>query len=160
MCLFSKWGQLILLGFKCLAVIIHVPGIQVMQYCFSTGLYYNYYLALCVFVCEMATIHIGRMILPRVSWKSLILQHSSILYIDIGYCRGGYSKPHWSDVLWIQILISPYTLFMYLKWYINWVWRFNIKGEEYGDEEKFYLIKKYLACSKTQWEVSIHTRIT
>lgn len=69
-------------------------------------------------------------------------------------CRGGYSKPHWSDVLWIQILIAPYTLFMYLKWYGNWLWRFNVNGEQYGEEEKFYLIKKYMACTNSQWEVS------
>ena len=43
---------------------------------------------------------------------------------------------------------------MYVIWYARWIWKFNICKEEYGEEEKLYLIKKYLGVSKTQWEVS------
>jgi len=68
-------------------------------------------------------------------------------------CRGGYSKPHWTDILWVRIILLPYTTALYIKWYVTWIWRFNIKKEEYGEEEKFYLIQKYMNCTKTQWEV-------
>lgn len=66
--------------------------------------------------------------------------------------RGGFSKPQITDVLWIQLVLSPYYLLRYLAWYVRWIWKFTIKGEEYGREEKFHLIKKYMKCGKTQWE--------
>jgi len=51
-------------------------------------------------------------------------------------------------------MLLPYTSYIYIRWYADWVYRFNIKGEEYGAEEKLYLIKKYMGCGRTQWEVS------
>ncbi|ODM96717.1 DnaJ subfamily C member 25 [Orchesella cincta] len=69
--------------------------------------------------------------------------------IDI---RGGYAKPRVSDVLWIQLLMSPYTIYLYFAWQVKWFWRFTIKKEEYGTEEKLYLIRRYLGISSTQFE--------
>uniref|UniRef100_A0A646QDM1 DnaJ subfamily C member 25 n=1 Tax=Hemiscolopendra marginata TaxID=943146 RepID=A0A646QDM1_9MYRI len=66
--------------------------------------------------------------------------------------RGGYAKPKITDVLWVQIILLPYHLVMYIWWHMRWFWKFTIKREEYGDEEKLYLIKKHLKCSNTQWE--------
>lgn len=69
--------------------------------------------------------------------------------------RGGYSKPDIKDILWIQLILSPYYLVQYLIWFARWVWRFWIRREEYGEEEKLYLIKKYLKASRSQWEVGV-----
>lgn len=69
--------------------------------------------------------------------------------IDI---RGGYSKPSITDVLWIQLICLPYTVIKYLFWNIRWIWKFAILKNEYGDDEKLYLIRKYLQCSETQWD--------
>lgn len=69
--------------------------------------------------------------------------------------RGGYSKPDIKDILWIQLILSPYYLVQYLIWFTRWVWRFWIRREEYGEEEKLYLIKKYLKASRSQWEVGV-----
>ncbi|XP_045175349.1 dnaJ homolog subfamily C member 25-like isoform X1 [Mercenaria mercenaria] len=66
--------------------------------------------------------------------------------------RGGYRKPSYTDVLWVQLVFSPYYLFLYMKWYLRWIWRFKIKGEEYGDEEKLYLIRKYLKLNSSQFD--------
>ncbi|XP_060595988.1 dnaJ homolog subfamily C member 25-like [Ruditapes philippinarum] len=66
--------------------------------------------------------------------------------------RGGYRKPTYTDVLWVQLLFSPYYLFMYIKWYIRWIWKFKIKGEEYGTEEKLYMIRKYLKLNSSQFD--------
>ncbi|KAG8201271.1 hypothetical protein JTE90_016757 [Oedothorax gibbosus] len=66
--------------------------------------------------------------------------------------RGGYSKPSLLDILWMQIICSPYTLISYVAWYIRWMWKFNIQKQEYGEEEKIYLIQKNLQCSSVQWE--------
>ncbi|ESO86178.1 hypothetical protein LOTGIDRAFT_129609 [Lottia gigantea] len=66
--------------------------------------------------------------------------------------RGGYQRPKYTDVLWIQIIFLPYYLLMYIVWWFQWTWKFTIKREEYGEEEKLYLIRKYMKCGTTQWE--------
>lgn len=45
----------------------------------------------------------------------------------------------------------PYTIAKYIYWYANWIYKFNLCKQEYGIEEKFYLIKKYMGCSTAQW---------
>jgi DnaJ family protein C protein 25 len=67
--------------------------------------------------------------------------------IDI---RGGVAKPTLKNILWIQIMRSPLTLYNYLCWKIRWIYRFDIKGEPYGEDEKIYLISKYLGVSEDQ----------
>lgn len=47
----------------------------------------------------------------------------------------------------------PYTMTLYLRWYMRWVWLFNIKGEPYGNEELEYLTRKSLQLSVIRWEV-------
>lgn len=66
--------------------------------------------------------------------------------------RGGYAKPDWKQVLWVQIIILPWTIYCYVRWYVSWIYRFNYKKEEYGDEEKLYLIKKYLKMSRLEFD--------
>lgn len=58
--------------------------------------------------------------------------------IDI---KGGYQKPNLSDILLCQIVLFPYYLTNYLAWYVSWIYRFTICREEYGDEEKLYIIR-------------------
>ncbi|XP_013793937.1 dnaJ homolog subfamily C member 25 homolog [Limulus polyphemus] len=65
--------------------------------------------------------------------------------------KGGYSKPSIKDILWIQLILLPYTIGAYIVWYFKWVWKFNICKEEFGEEEKFYLIRKKLKCNESQW---------
>lgn len=67
--------------------------------------------------------------------------------------RGGYAKPKISDILFVRILLLPATIYRYLQWYICWIWKFTIKKQEYGLEEKHYLIRKLMALSETQYEV-------
>lgn len=61
--------------------------------------------------------------------------------IDI---KGGYQKPNLSDILLCQIVLFPYYLTNYVAWYVTWVYRFTICREEYGEEEKFYIIRSVL----------------
>ena len=69
--------------------------------------------------------------------------------------RGGYRKPNYTDVLWIQLALSPYYLGQYICWYIRWIWKFYIKKEEYGEEEKLHIIRKYLKLNSAQFDVSM-----
>lgn len=66
--------------------------------------------------------------------------------------RGGYAKPDWKQILWVQLIILPYTMWRYASWYGRWVYRFNICKEEYGEEEKLFLIKKYLKLSQLEFD--------
>lgn len=66
--------------------------------------------------------------------------------------RGGHSKPRIADVLWIRIILLPYTILSYFAWLIHWHWKFNILRKEYGDNEKAYLIRKKLGVSSVQWD--------
>lgn len=53
--------------------------------------------------------------------------------------------------MWIQLVCLPYTILKYIYWNIRWFWKFNFLKQEYGEEEKLYLIRKYLKCSVSQW---------
>lgn len=66
--------------------------------------------------------------------------------IDI---KGGYQKPNLSDILLCQIVLFPYYLTTYVTWYVSWVYRFTICREEYGDEEKLYIVRSVQAVAQT-----------
>lgn len=65
--------------------------------------------------------------------------------------KGGYAKPHWTDVLWVQLIILPLTMYRWAKFYLVWLWRFGILREEYGREEQLYVIRKNLGISEGQF---------
>jgi DnaJ homolog subfamily C member 25 len=65
--------------------------------------------------------------------------------------KGSYEKPNVMDILWIQIIIFPYTLVNYLVWFFGWIIKFNILGRELGEEEKLYLLRKHLGLGKNQF---------
>lgn len=67
--------------------------------------------------------------------------------------RGGYAKPNWKDILWIQLLILPLTTVRWVHFYSRWVWKFYLKREEYGDEEKRYLLRKQMGKSQGQFDM-------
>ena len=88
----------------------------------------------------------------NVSW-SLNQNSETVLISDI-FSRGGYRKPKITDVLWIQLILSPYYLLSYIYWYMHWIWHFTIMRNEYGDEQKEYIIRKNMKLSQGQWDVS------
>ncbi|XP_029941430.1 dnaJ homolog subfamily C member 25 [Salarias fasciatus] len=69
--------------------------------------------------------------------------------IDI---KGGYQKPNLSDILLCQIILFPYYLTHYVAWYVSWVYRFTLCREEYGEEEKLYIIRRYMKMSQSQFD--------
>lgn len=66
--------------------------------------------------------------------------------------KGAYAKPRIYDVLWVQIIILPYTIAKYLHWYFSWIWRFTILRQPYGDEQKLYLIRKFMKLGQYQFD--------
>lgn len=69
--------------------------------------------------------------------------------IDI---KGGYQKPKIYDILLFQILLAPFYLCKYIVWYCWWIYCFTIKGQEYGVEEKLYIIRRYMKMSQSQFD--------
>jgi len=65
--------------------------------------------------------------------------------------KGAYAKPEIKNILWIQLLMSPYTIFMYFVWYFRWTINFTLMKKPYGDEEKLYLIRKFLGMGQNQF---------
>lgn len=65
--------------------------------------------------------------------------------------KGAYAKPEIIDILWVQLIILPYTIVRYIYWYLRWLWKFMILKHEYGEEEKLYLIRKYLKLGQHQF---------
>ncbi|KAH8269893.1 hypothetical protein KR044_000601 [Drosophila immigrans] len=65
--------------------------------------------------------------------------------------QGGYAKPTLWDVLWVQLLICPYTLFNFVVWHAQWLWRFTILKQEYGREQQLYLIRRYMGMGQHQF---------
>lgn len=66
--------------------------------------------------------------------------------------KGAYAKPKFTDVLWIQLIILPYTIAKYLHWYGRWIWNFTIMKQPYGEEEKLYLIRKFMGMGQHQFD--------
>jgi DnaJ family protein C protein 25 len=69
--------------------------------------------------------------------------------------RGGYAKPKITDILWIQLIFLPWTMCTWSYFYTRWLWKYGICKEEYGIEEKLYVIKKFMGLSNGQFDVSI-----
>lgn len=78
-------------------------------------------------------------------------QHIREVILENMDIKGAYAKPSWQDILWVQLLVSPYTLMRYGAWWACWTWRFTVRGQEYGDEEKLYLIRRLLGMGVHQF---------
>lgn len=65
--------------------------------------------------------------------------------------KGAYAKPEWTDILWWQLIILPYTLVKYVGWHAAWLVKFTLLKREYGDAEKLYLIRKLLGMGVHQF---------
>ncbi|TRY92694.1 hypothetical protein DNTS_025237 [Danionella cerebrum] len=69
--------------------------------------------------------------------------------IDI---KGGYQKPNISDILLCKIILLPYHLCMYVAWNCSWFYRFTLKGEDFGNEERLYIIRRNMKMSQAQFD--------
>ena len=69
--------------------------------------------------------------------------------------QGGYAKPKVWDVLLVQLVILPYTIYLWTRFYSRWLWKFGICREEYGEDEKLYVIRRNMKLSEGQFNVSI-----
>jgi len=73
---------------------------------------------------------------------------------DMMDSNGGYQRPEFRDILWIQILLLPSRTYAFLSFHLAWLWKFGILREEYGEEEKNYVIRKRMKLTERQWEAT------
>lgn len=66
--------------------------------------------------------------------------------------RGGYSKPTYRDVLWVQLVFLPLTIYEYVKFYVRWFYKFVLMKEEYGDDDKAYIMRRNMKLAQAQWD--------
>ena len=74
--------------------------------------------------------------------------------------RGGYAKPKWTDVLWVQLFLLPITTCKWAYFYGRWLWKFGLCRQEYGEEEKLYVIRRNMGLSQLQFDVSACNEMT
>ena len=74
--------------------------------------------------------------------------------------RGGYVKPKWTDVLWVQLFLLPITTCKWAYFYGRWLWKFGLCRQEYGEEEKLYVIRRNMGLSQLQFDVSDNTQLS
>ena len=65
--------------------------------------------------------------------------------------NGGYQRPELNQILWIQIIRLPRTLYEFLCFNVDWVWRFWILRHEFSDCEREYIIRRRLGMTERQW---------
>lgn len=65
--------------------------------------------------------------------------------------KGAYAKPSVTDILWVQLIMSPYLLGNYLYWYMSWIVKHTILKQPYNNEEKLYLIRKHFKMGQHQF---------
>ncbi|XP_037937296.1 dnaJ homolog subfamily C member 25 homolog [Teleopsis dalmanni] len=73
--------------------------------------------------------------------------------------KGGYAKPSVWDVLWVQLLICPYTIVCFFIWHAKWFWNFTILKHPYGREEQLYLIRRYMKMGQHQFNAQEDSQI-
>ncbi|GMT24489.1 hypothetical protein PFISCL1PPCAC_15786, partial [Pristionchus fissidentatus] len=66
--------------------------------------------------------------------------------------KGGYRKPDHMNLLIVQMVILPYTLFKYAKWQAEWFVKYNLRKEEYSDEDKMYIVRKWMKLDQDQFD--------
>ncbi|CAG9859012.1 unnamed protein product [Phyllotreta striolata] len=65
--------------------------------------------------------------------------------------KGAYAKPTIKDILWIQLIMFPYTVLKFIYWYLSWFWRHTLLKQPYNEEEKLYIIRKNMKMSVHQF---------
>ena len=65
--------------------------------------------------------------------------------------NGGYPKPELNQILWIQIIRFPRSLYEFVGFHLDWIWRFYILRHEYSDTEKEYIVRRRLGMTERQW---------
>jgi hypothetical protein len=76
--------------------------------------------------------------------KAIVIQN-----IDL---KGSFAPPVVTDILWVRIVLSPYTLARYGWWQANWYYRIVFNGEDLTPEDCEYLILRNMQWNQARWD--------
>lgn len=93
----------------------------------------------------------GRNRMPKSDQKEELEKIIRKIIEDKMDVKGGYAKPSFSDLIWVQLIILPYTILKYIVWYVKWTWKFVINKQPYGEEEKLYIIRRFMNMGQHQF---------
>lgn len=93
----------------------------------------------------------GKQRLSKSQQKQIIEQIIRNIISEKMDVKGGYAKPSLWNILWIQLLILPYTIACWFLWYFRWLWLYTIRKQPYGREEQLYLIRRHLKMGQNQF---------
>lgn len=62
--------------------------------------------------------------------------------------HGSYRKPEFKELAIVQFWFLPYYLFKSVSWYARWFYKYNLKNEEYTDEDKAFIVRGILNISE------------
>lgn len=93
----------------------------------------------------------GRNRMPKSDQKEELEKIIRKIIEDKMDVKGGYAKPSFSDIIWVQLIILPYTILKYIVWYVKWTWKFVINKQPYGEEEKLYIIRRFMNMGQHQF---------
>uniref|UniRef100_A0AC35TY88 J domain-containing protein n=1 Tax=Rhabditophanes sp. KR3021 TaxID=114890 RepID=A0AC35TY88_9BILA len=65
--------------------------------------------------------------------------------------QGGFKKETIYDTVAWELIVLPITLFKTAVWGVKWYYKYNIRNEEYSEEDKVYMICKNLAITENQY---------
>lgn len=65
--------------------------------------------------------------------------------------EGGYSLPTYRDLLYFKIVSFPVTIILAIKEWCRWIYKYNIKKEEYTFEDQNKLTMKALSIYLQRW---------
>ncbi|GMR50233.1 hypothetical protein PMAYCL1PPCAC_20428, partial [Pristionchus mayeri] len=76
----------------------------------------------------------------------------SIIEDSTNIFRGGYSKPDPLSLLIVQSLINNRLIFDIYSSQAQWFLKYTIRKEEYDDEAKLYIVRKWMKLNQGQFD--------
>lgn len=71
---------------------------------------------------------------------------------EVRVSGSGASRPSLQRLVGVQVVLLPMALVRGLWGCLRWHWRFSMRGEEYGEEERVYLTCRALRLSEGTWD--------
>ena len=66
--------------------------------------------------------------------------------------EGGYAAPTWRGLLPVRLALLPWSVAMFFWWYVRWYWRFSLRGQPYGPDERAYLTRRALGLAQRKFD--------
>lgn len=68
--------------------------------------------------------------------------------------HGSYRKPEFKELAIVQFWFLPYYFCKSVSWYARWFYKYNIKNEEYTEEDKEFIVRGILNISQRMSNLS------